>query len=118
MTGEIPVDQIVDLLLQPATLMTQGLVGLIVGLGSLALQFWLTFEIIVNVPPRVKRLIDSIDFEFGQLSYWSGMKYRFFFGILQVCLPLLLVAASYIGICYFLQVLTQFFGPQIFAYAP
>nr|MDO8097747.1 hypothetical protein [Candidatus Njordarchaeota archaeon] len=54
---------IVSLLLGPAAVLTQGLIGLIVGLGLYALEIWLVYEIITMVPPRVKSLVDTIDEE-------------------------------------------------------
>ena len=38
---------IVQFLLGPAELLTQGLVGLIMGLGLNALQIWLMYEIVI-----------------------------------------------------------------------
>jgi hypothetical protein len=54
---------IVSLLLGPAQVITQGLIGLIVGLGLYALEIWLVYEIITMVPPSVKNLVDTIDDE-------------------------------------------------------
>lgn len=54
---------IVQFLMGPANILTQGLVGRIMGLGMNALQIWLMYEIVVIVPARSKNLIDAIDVE-------------------------------------------------------
>lgn len=99
---------IVSLLLGPAAVLTQGLIGLIVGLGLYALEIWLVYEIITSVPPRVKNLVDTIDEEATMrgMQYY-GLRHRIYSALLQVFLPLLLIAASYLSICVFLDALKQ-----------
>jgi len=95
---------IVSLLLGPAAVLTQGLIGLIVGLGLYALEIWLVYEIITMVPPRVKSLVDTIDEEVtARGMQYYGLKHRVYSALLQVFLPLLLIAASYLSICVFLD---------------
>jgi hypothetical protein len=105
---------IVSLLLGPAEVITRGLIGLIVGLGLYALEIWLVYEIITMVPPRVKNLVDTIDEEATMrgMQYY-GLKHRIYFAILQIFLPLLLVAASYLSICVFLDVLRASVFPSL-----
>ncbi|MHA1770333.1 MAG: hypothetical protein ACTSYL_02260 [Candidatus Thorarchaeota archaeon] len=100
---------IVEFLLAPAQLLTQGLVGLILGLGMNAMQIWLMYEIVVSVPPRAKNLIDSIDMELGQNQYTGGIKYRVYTAILQVFLPLLLIGVCYLSFCLFTNVVIDLF---------
>lgn len=66
---------IVQFLMGPTDILTQGLVGLIMGLGMNALQIWLMYEIVVIVPPRSKNLIDAIDVELSQSQHF-GLKVR------------------------------------------
>ncbi len=99
---------IVQLLLGPAQVLTNGLIGLIVGLGLYALEIWLVYEIITSVPPRVKNLVDTIDEEASMrgMQYY-GLKHRIYSSLLQLFLPLILIAASYLSMCIFLDVLKQ-----------
>ena len=100
---------IVKFLLGPAELLTQGMVGLILGLGINAMQIWLMYEVIVLVPPRAKNLIDAMDMELSQTQYFSGLKYRIYSAILQVFLPLVLICVSYVSFCLFTGVVTDLF---------
>jgi len=100
---------IVQFLLGPAEILTQGLVGLIMGLGMNALQIWLMYEIVVLVPPRSKNLIDAIDMELSQVQYSSGMKYRVYSAIFQVFLPLVLICVCYLSFCLLTNVVTSLF---------
>lgn len=104
----VKMGDIVSLLLGPAEVLTRGLIGLIVGLGLYALEIWLIYEIITSVPPRVKNLVDTIDEEATMrgMQYY-GMRHRIYSALLQVFLPLLLIAASYLSICVFLDALRQ-----------
>ncbi len=98
---------IVSLLLGPARELTSGLIGLIVGLGLYALEIWLVYEIITMVPPRVKNLVDTIDEEVtARGMQYYGLKHRVYSGLLQLFLPLLLIAASYLSICVFLDAIS------------
>lgn len=110
---------IVSLLLGPAEVITQGLIGLIVGLGLYALEIWLVYEVITMVPARVKNLVDTIDEEAAMrgLQYY-GLRHRIYSAILQVFLPLLLVAASYLSICVFLNVLQSVFPMLPWGWTP
>ena len=89
---------IVEFLLGPAEILTQGLIGLIMGIGMMALQIWLIFEIVVTVPPRAKNLVDAIDMELGQNNF-SSTRYRIYTGIFQLFLPLVMVCACYMSFC-------------------
>ncbi len=100
---------IVQFLLGPAEILTQGMIGLIVGLGLNALQIWLMYEIVVIVPPRAKNLIDVIDIELGQLQYSGGMKYRVYSAVLQVFLPLVLISVCYLSFCLFTGTVSSLF---------
>jgi len=100
---------IVNFLLGPAELLTQGMVGLILGLGMNALQIWLMYEIVILVPPRAKNLIDAMDMELSQTQYFSGMKYRIYSAIFQVSLPLVLIGVCYLSFCLFTGVVTDLF---------
>jgi hypothetical protein len=100
---------IVQFLLGPAEIMTQGLVGLILGLGMNALQVYLMYEIVVIVPPRARNLIDAIDMELSQNQYISGMKYRVYTAIIQIFLPLLLICVCYLSFCAFTGAVTNLF---------
>lgn len=100
---------LVNFLLAPAEILTQGMVGLILGLGINAMQIWLMYEVIVLVPPRAKNLVDAIDMELSQTQYFSGMKYRIYSAILQVFLPLLLICVCYLSFCLFTGVVTDLF---------
>ena len=105
----MPSTNIVDFLLGPAHLLTQGLVGLILGLGMNAMQIWLMYEIVVSVPPRAKNLVDAIDLELGQNQYAGGLRYRVYTAILQVFLPILLIAVCYLSFCFFTGLVTDLF---------
>jgi len=100
---------IVEFLMGPADILTQGMVGLILGLGMNALQIWLMYEIVVLVPPRAKNLIDAIDMELSQVQYFSGLKYRVYSAILQVFLPLVMICVCYLSFCLFTSVVTNLF---------
>jgi len=100
---------IVEFLMGPADILTQGMVGLILGLGMNALQIWLMYEIVVLVPPRAKNLIDAIDMELSQVQYFSGLKYRVYSAILQVFLPLVMICVCYLSFCLFTSVVTDLF---------
>ena len=100
---------IVQFLLGPAELLTQGLVGLIMGLGLNALQIWLMYEIVIIVPPRAKNLVDAIDMELGQTQYAQGLRYRVYSAILQVFLPLIMIGVCYLSFCLFTDVVTNLF---------
>ncbi len=100
---------IVEFLMGPADILTQGMVGLILGLGMNALQIWLMYEIVVLVPPRAKNLIDAIDMELSQVQYFSGLKYRVYSAILQVFLPLVMICVCYLSFCLFTNVVTNLF---------
>ncbi|TFG34198.1 hypothetical protein EU527_04540 [Candidatus Thorarchaeota archaeon] len=100
---------IVKFLLAPAEILTQGMVGLILGLGINAMQIWLMYEVIVLVPPRAKNLVDAIDMELSQTQYFSGLKYRIYSAILQVFLPLILICVCYLSFCLFTGVVTDLF---------
>ena len=100
---------IVEFLMGPANILTQGMVGLILGLGMNALQIWLMYEIVVLVPPRAKNLIDAIDMELSQGQYFSGLKYRVYSAILQVFLPLVMICVCYLSFCLFTNVVTNLF---------
>ena len=100
---------IVQFLLGPAEILTQGLVGLILGLGMNALQIWLMYEIVVIVPPRSKNLIDAIDMELSQSQYAGGLKYRVYSAVLQVFLPLVMICVCYLSFCLFTNVATSLF---------
>jgi len=100
---------IVEFLMGPADILTQGMVGLILGLGMNALQVWLMYEIVVLVPPRAKNLIDAIDMELSQVQYFSGLKYRVYSAILQVFLPLVMICVCYLSFCLFTNVVTNLF---------
>ena len=100
---------IVEFLMGPADILTQGMVGLILGLGMNALQIWLMYEIVVLVPPRAKNLIDAIDMELSQVQYFSGLKYRVYSAILQVFLPLVMICVCYLSFCLFTNVDTNLF---------
>ncbi len=100
---------IVNFLLGPAEILTQGMVGLILGLGMNAMQIWLMYEIVVLVPPRAKNLIDAMDMELSQTQYFSGMKYRIYSALFQVFLPLVLICVCYLSFCLFTGVVTDLF---------
>ena len=100
---------IVEFLMGPADILTQGMVGLFLGLGMNALQIWLMYEIVVLVPPRAKNLIDAIDMELSQVQYFSGLKYRVYSAILQVFLPLVMICVCYLSFCLFTNVVTNLF---------
>ena len=100
---------IVKFMLGPADILTQGMVGLILGLGINALQIWLMYEIVVLVPPRSKNLIDAIDMELSQTQYFSGMKYRIYSAVFQIFLPLLLICVCYLSFCLFTGTVTDLF---------
>ena len=100
---------IVQFLMGPADILTQGLVGLIMGLGMNALQIWLMYEIVVIVPPRSKNLIDAIDVELSQSQHYGGLKCRVYRLILQSILPLVLVCSCYLIFCFLTSVVTAFF---------
>jgi hypothetical protein len=104
----LPFD-IVKFLLAPAQILTQGMVGLILGLGINAMQIWLMYEIVVLVPPRSKNLIDAIDMELSQTQYFSGMKYRIYSAVFQLFLPLVLICVSYLSFCLFTGVVSDLF---------
>lgn len=100
---------IVTFLMGPADILTQGVIGLIMGLGMNALQIWLMYEIVVLVPPRAKNLIDAIDMELSQVQYFSGLKYRVYSAILQVFLPLIMICVCYLSFCMFTDVVIDLF---------
>jgi hypothetical protein len=100
---------IVQFLLGPAKLLTQGLIGLIMGLGINALQIWLMYEIVVIVPPRAKNLIDAIDMELSQVQYFSGLKYRVYSAIFQLFLPMVLICVCYLSFCALTNIVTTLF---------
>jgi hypothetical protein len=100
---------IVKFLLGPANILTEGMVGLILGLGMNAMQIWLMYEIVVLVPPRARNLIDAMDMELSQTQYFSGMKYRIYSALFQVFLPLLLVCVCYLAFCQFTDVVRLLF---------
>jgi hypothetical protein len=100
---------IVNFLLAPAELLTQGMVGLILGLGINALQIWLMYEIVVIVPPRTKNLIDAIDMELAQAQYVSGLRYRVYSAVLQIFLPIVLICVCYLTFCFFTSAVTDLF---------
>ncbi|MGY5853897.1 MAG: hypothetical protein RTU92_10050 [Candidatus Thorarchaeota archaeon] len=100
---------IVQFLLGPAEILTQGMVGLILGLGMNALQIWLMYEIVVIVPPRAKNLVDVIDMELSQTQFTGGMKYRVYSGIFQVFLPLVLIGVCYLSFCLFTNTINTLF---------
>ena len=100
---------VVNFLLGPAEILTQGMVGLILGLGMNALQIWLMYEIVVLVPPRSKNLIDAMDMELSQTQYFSGMKYRIYSALFQIFLPLVLICTCYLSFCLFTDVVTGLF---------
>ncbi|MGY5854455.1 MAG: hypothetical protein RTU92_12880 [Candidatus Thorarchaeota archaeon] len=87
---------IVQFLLGPAEILTQGMVGLILGLGMNALQIWLMYEIVVKVSPRAENLVDVIDMELSQTQFTGGMKYRLYTITVQVCLTLVLISMCYL----------------------
>ncbi len=90
---------IVEFLLGPAEILTQGLIGLITGVGMMSLQIWLIYEIVVTVPPRAKNLIDAIDMELGQTQNFGSMRYRIYTAIFQLFLPLIMVCTCYMSFC-------------------
>lgn len=100
---------IVTFLMGPADILTEGLIGLIVGLGMNALQIWLMYEIVITIPPRAKNLVNAIDMELSQVEYFSGLKFRVYSAILQVFLPLVLIAVCYLSFCLFSGVVTSLF---------
>lgn len=100
---------IVKFLMGPADILTQGLTGLILGLGMNALQIWLMYEIVVIVPTRAKNLIDAIDMELSQAQFTSGMKYRVYTALIQVFLPLVLIGVCYLSFCLFTDVVANLF---------
>ncbi|MFX1485354.1 MAG: hypothetical protein ACFFCP_19450 [Promethearchaeota archaeon] len=100
---------IVKFLLGPAEILTQGLVGLILGLGMNALQIWLMYEIVVIVPPRSKNLVDAIDMELSQVQYFSGLKYRVYSAVFQLFLPLVLICICYLSFCLLTSTVTTLF---------
>ncbi|MGY5854168.1 MAG: hypothetical protein RTU92_11415, partial [Candidatus Thorarchaeota archaeon] len=99
----------VQFLLGPAEILTQGMTGLILGLGMNALQIWLMYEIVVIVPPRAKNLVDVIDMELSQTQFTGGMKYRVYSGIFQVFLPLVLIGVCYLSFCLFTSTINTLF---------
>ncbi len=100
---------IVTFLMGPADILTQGLIGLILGLGMNALQIWLMYEVVITVPPRAKNLVNAIDMELSQVEYFSGLKFRVYSAILQVFLPLVLIAVCYLSFCLFSGAVTSLF---------
>ena len=100
---------IVQFLLGPADILTQGLVGLIMGLGMNALQIWLMYEIVVVVPPRSKNLVDAIDMELSQVQNFGGMRYRAYTAIFQLFLPLVMICACYLSFCLLTEVVMTLF---------
>ncbi len=100
---------IVTFLMGPADILTQGLIGLILGLGMNALQIWLMYEIVITIPPRAKNLVNAIDMELSQVEYFSGLKFRVYSAILQVFLPLVLIAVCYLSFCLFSGAVTSLF---------
>ena len=109
MVIEISGFDIVQFLMGPADLLTQGLVGLILGLGMNALQIWLMYEIVVIVPPRSKNLVDAIDMELSQVQYFSGLKYRVYSAVFQLFLPLVLICICYLSFCLLTSTVTNLF---------
>ena len=104
----MPLD-IVKFLLGPADILTQGLVGLILGLGMNALQIWLMYEIVTIIPPRSKNLIDAIDMELSQVQYFSGLKYRVYSAVFQLFLPLVLICTCYLSFCLLTNTVSTLF---------
>ena len=100
---------IVTFLMGPADILTEGLIGLILGLGMNALQIWLMYEIVITIPPRAKNLVNAIDMELSQVEYFSGLKFRVYSAILQVFLPLVLIAVCYLSFCLFSGAVTSLF---------
>lgn len=100
---------IVTFLMGPADILTQGLIGLVLGLGMNALQIWLMYEVVITVPPRAKNLVNAIDMELSQVEYFSGLKFRVYSAILQVFLPLVLIAVCYLSFCLFSGAVTSLF---------
>lgn len=100
---------IVQFLMGPADILTQGLVGLIMGLGMNALQIWLMYEIVVIVPPRSKNLIDAIDVELSQSQHFGGLKYRVYTAVFQLFLPLVMIGACYLSFCLLTSIVTTLF---------
>ena len=97
---------IVGILLGPAQLLTKGLVGLIMGLGIYALEIWLMYQIVVMVPPRVKSLVEAIDYDLSQMSWHhTTTRQRVYKGLLQVLIPAILIAACYLAFSLFTAVL-------------
>ena len=90
----------------PADILTQGLVGLILGLGMNALQIWLMYKIVTIIPPRSKNLIDAIDMELSQVQYFSGLKYRVYSTVFQLFLPLVLIRICHLSFCLLTSTVT------------
>ncbi len=107
----MPSSDIVNFLLGPASLLTQGLIQLFIGLAMNAMQVWLIYEIITTVPTRSKNLIEAIDAELTQNNYYqnTGLRYRVYGALLQVFLPLLLITVCYLSFCLFTQIVMDLF---------
>ena len=104
---------IIQPLLEQASILTQGLVGLIFGLGIYALEIFLVYQIVVMVPPRAKVLVDAIDYELTNVSWFSGLKHRVFSALLQVLLPLLMIGICVISFALFTRVLNDTVIPYL-----
>lgn len=100
---------IVKFLLGPADILTQGLVGLILGLGMNALQIWLMYEIVVIVPSRSKNLIEAIDMELSQQQHFGGLQYRVYTAIFQLFLPLVMICTCYLSFCLLTGIVSALF---------
>jgi hypothetical protein len=100
---------IVNFLLGPAQILAQGMVGLIVGLGTNALQIWLMYQIVVLVPPRARNLVDAIDMESSQTQYYGGTRYRIYQAMFQIFLPVILIGVCYTAFCVFTGIVMDLF---------
>jgi len=100
---------VVKFLLGPAELLTEGMIGMIMGIGMMALEVWLMYEIVIIVPPRAKNLIDAIDMELSQVQYFSGLKYRVYSAIFQIFLPLVMICVVFLSFTFFTGVVSDLF---------
>ncbi len=82
-------NEIIEFVLGPAKLLTKGMVGLMIGLGSLAIYPFVAWVLIIKIPMRIYELTNAMDNELKEQLHYDPQGHRgLFAAVLRVLLPL------------------------------